>query len=76
MEEDLSKGETANVNERREKVAVVEFRYEGEDYVKNVKNGEIYTRANYNRVLETGEDLVVVGKMVRDLEGKERVVLT
>ena len=76
LEEDLSKGETANVNERREKVAVVEFRYEGEDYVKNVKNGEIYTRANYNRVLETGEDLVVVGKMVRDLEGKERVVLT
>ena len=75
LEEDLTKGETANVNERREKVAVVEFRYEGENYVKNMKNGEIYTRANYEDAQENDVDLVVVGKMVRDLEGKERVVL-
>jgi len=76
LEEDLTKGETANVNERREKVAVVEFRYEGEDYVKNLKNGEIYTRSNYEDAQENDVDLVVVGKIVRDLEGKERVVLT
>jgi hypothetical protein len=75
LEEDLTKGETANVNERREKVAVVEFRYEGENYVKNMKNGEIYTRANYEDAQENDVDLVVVGKIVRDLEGKERVVL-
>ena len=75
LEEDLTMGETAAVNERREKVAVVEFKYDGEEYVKNLRNGEIYTRANYNRGLETGEDLVVVGKMVRGPEGKERVVL-
>ena len=75
LEEDLTVGETAAVNERREKVAVVEFKYDGEEYVKNLKNGEIYTRANYNRGMETGEDLVVVGKMVRGPDGKERVVL-
>ena len=75
LEEDLTKGEMVNVNERREKVAVVEFRYGEEDYVKNMKNGEIYTRDNYNRAQESDVDLVVVGKIVRDLEGKERVVL-
>jgi hypothetical protein len=41
-----------------------------------MKNGEIYTRANYKDAQENDVDLVVVGKMVRDLEGKERVVLT
>jgi hypothetical protein len=75
LEEDLTMGETAAVNERREKVAVVEFKYDGEEYVKNRRNEEIYTRANYNRALETGEDLVVVGNMVRGQDGKERVVL-
>ena len=75
LEEDLVMGETTAVNVRREKVAVVEFKYDGEEYVKNLRNGEIYTRANYNRGLETGEDLVVVGKMVRAPDGKERVVL-
>jgi uncharacterized transporter YbjL len=76
LEEDLTKGEMVNVNERREKVAVVEFRYGEENYVKNMKNGEIYTRSNYEDAQENDVDLVVVGKMVRDLEGKERLLLT
>ena len=75
LEEDLTKGQVLQVNERREKVAVVEFRFNGEEYVKNMKNNEIYTRANYNRGLENGEDLVVVGKMIRDSNGKEQVQL-
>lgn len=75
LEEDLTKGQVLQVNERREKVAVVEFRFNGEEYVKNMKNNEIYTRANYNRGLENGEDLVVVGKMIRDSNGKEQVKL-
>jgi Helicase conserved C-terminal domain len=69
LEEDQQQKTQMDVKEK--KVKLIKIKQKGVEYAYNKTTGAVYDYSSYLRSLETGENLVYIGKIVTDANGKQ-----